>query len=124
MARRGMKIERVIAILGVVVIALGLLVVWLVSRNAFQPQQVSALDRAQTQLRAHLSERAPIVYSEEGRRNAICGYVRTEGRNVAFVSRPNRIILESDPLPTEFADMQRDLCPGFMRAPNPPRAAP
>ena len=120
MARRVIKVEQLIAILGVVVLALGLLIVWLLSRNAFQPQQVSALDRAQTQLRAHLSERAPIVYSEEGRRNAICGYVRTSGQNVAFVSRPNRIILETDPLKTEFEGMQADLCPGFMRPPNPP----
>ena len=115
MARRVIKVERLIAILGVVVLALGLLLVWLLSRNAFQPTQVSALDRAETQLGIHLNARAPIVYSEEGRRNSICGYVRTEGRNVAFVSRPNRIILETDPLPAEFADMQRDLCPGFMK---------
>ena len=123
MARRVIKVERLIAVLGVVVLALGLLLVWLLSRNAFQPTPVSALDRAEAQLRTHLNARVPIVYSEEGRRNAICGYVWTGQANVAFVSRPNRIILETDPLPTEFADMQRDLCPGFLKAP-PPRAAP
>ena len=122
MTRRVIKVERLITVLGVVVLALGLLVVWLVSRNAFQPTQVSALDRAEAQLRVHLNARSPIVYSEEGRRNSICGYVRTGGQNVAFVSRPNRIILETDPLKTEFEDMQRDLCPGFMRPPTPPSA--
>lgn len=117
MARRVIKVERLIFILGVAVLALGVVIFWLVSRNGLQPEPLSALERAEAQLRVHLNAAAPIVYSEEGRRNAICGYVRTENQNVAFVSRPNRIILETDPLKAEFDDMQRDLCPGFLKAP-------
>ncbi|MFJ6024924.1 hypothetical protein ACIQC9_10065 [Brevundimonas sp. NPDC092305] len=122
MARRVIRIERLIAVLGVAVLALGVAIVWLVSRNALTRTEVSPLQRAESQLRTHLNPRVTVVYSEEGRRNALCGYVRTEGRNVAFVSRPNRIILETDPLKSEFDDMQRDLCPGFMTVQNLPAA--
>ena len=38
---------------------------------------------------------------------------------VVFISRPNRILLETDPLKVEFDEMLRDVCPGFLaRAPG------
>lgn len=119
MARRVIRIDRLIAILGAAVLALGVLILWLVSRNGFAAPEPTPLERAEAQLRQHIGPRVTVVYSEEGRRNALCGYVRTGEGAIAFVSRPNRIILETDPLKAEFNDMQRDLCPGFLRAPRP-----
>ena len=48
----------------------------------------------------------------------MCGYVSANGQLLVFISRPNRILLETDPLKAEFDEMLRDLCPGFLtRAP-------
>ncbi|GAA0617682.1 hypothetical protein GCM10009422_11160 [Brevundimonas kwangchunensis] len=117
MTRRRLSIDRLIFLLGAVVLALGALSLWLVTQNGFGPPGPSPEDRARDQVREHMGPGARIRYTEEGRRSAICGYVADEGQVIAFISRPNRLMLETDPLRAEFNQLQGDLCPGFLRRP-------
>jgi hypothetical protein len=120
MARRGIRVERLIAVLGAAVIVLGVLVLWLVSRGGgLGGGEPSAEDRARSQLRQHVGPAAVVRYTEAGRRRAVCGYVSADDQLVVFISRPNRLLLETDPLKAEFDEMLRDVCPGFLtRAPG------
>lgn len=115
MGKRRIRVERLIAVLGVAVIALGLLLLWLFSRDAFGTPEPTPEERAQTQVHALVGPRADVTYTETGRRRAVCGYIRNGNDVVAFVSRPNRLMLETDPLKTEFEQNQADLCPGFLK---------
>jgi hypothetical protein len=115
MAKRTIRVERLIAVLGVAVILLGALLLWLVSRNAFGPPEPTPEQRAQTQVHRLVGRHARVTYTETGRRRAVCGYIRNGDDVVAFISRPNRLMLETDPLKVEFDQLQGDLCPGFLR---------
>lgn len=117
MTRRRLSIDRLIFLLGAVVLALGALSLWLIMQNGFGPPDPSPEDRARDQVREHMGRDARIRYTEEGRRSAICGYVADEGQVIAFISRPNRLMLETDPLKQEFDQLQDDLCPGFLQRP-------
>ena len=120
MARRVIRVERLITVLGAAVLVLGVLVLWLVGRDGgLGGGEPSAEDRARAQLREHIGPEAVVRYTETGRRRAVCGYVSTGDQLVVFISRPNRILLETDPLKAEFDEMLRDVCPGFLtRAPG------
>lgn len=120
MATRRIRIERLIAVLGVAVLILGALLLWLVTRDGgLGGRQPSPEERAGVQLRDHVGPGAVVRYTERGRRRAVCGYVSDGDDLVVFISRPNRILLETDPLKVEFDDMLRDVCPGFLtRAPT------
>lgn len=120
MAPRRIRVERLIALLGAAVLVLGLLLLWLVSRSGgLGGGEPSVEDRARAQLREHIGRGAVVSYTERGRRRAVCGYVSNDGQLVSFISRPNRILLETDPLKAEFDEMLRDVCPGFLtRAPG------
>ena len=65
-----------------------------------------------------MGPQAEVRYLENGKRRAVCGYAGISGekRAVAFVSRPNRILMGDDPLGAEFADMKAEFCPGFNAA--------
>jgi hypothetical protein len=115
MAKRTIRVERLIAVLGVAVLLLGALLVWLVSRNAFGSPEPTPEQRAQAQVHALVGRHARVTYTETGRRRAVCGYIRNGQDVVAFVSRPNRLMLETDPLKVEFNQLQDDLCPGFLK---------
>ncbi|MDZ4112004.1 MAG: hypothetical protein U1E18_20735 [Brevundimonas sp.] len=119
MAARRIRVERLIAVLGAAVLILGVLVLWLVTRGGgLGGGEPSVEDRARAQLREHIGPQAVVRYTETGRRRAVCGYVTDrEGRLVVFISRPNRILLETDPLKAEFDEMLRDVCPGFLTRP-------
>ena len=119
MAPRRIRVERLIAVLGAAVLILGALLLWLVTRNGLGGGEPSVEDRARAQLREHLGPGAVVRYTETGRRRAVCGYVSdAQGELVIFISRPNRILLETDPLKAEFDDMLRDVCPGFLTRPR------
>lgn len=130
MTRRRISTDRLIAILGVAVLVLGALILWLASRNGFGPQEPTPEARAKAQVRELMGRQARVTYTETGRRLAICGYIADRDQVIAFISRPNRLMLETDPLKQEFDQMQDDLCPGFLKradqvAPRTaPRAAP
>lgn len=120
MAPRRIRVERLIAVLGAAVLILGVLLLWLVTRDGgLGGGEPSPEQRAGAQLREHVGPAAVVRYTERGRRRAVCGYVSAGDDLVVFISRPNRILLETDPLKAEFDEMLRDVCPGFLtRAPN------
>ena len=122
MAPRRIRADRLIAGLGVAVLILGAVLLWLVTRGGgLGGGAPSADERARAQLHEYVGEGAVIRYTETGRRRAVCGYVSNSGGDlVIFISRPNRLLLETDPLKAEFDAMLRDVCPGFLtRAPGP-----
>ncbi|HEY1073853.1 hypothetical protein [Brevundimonas sp.] len=119
MARSGIGTDQKIAVLGAAVLLLGALSLVAVSQGArFGSKQATPAERALTQVRAQMGPDAEVRYLENGKRRAVCGYAGIAGQRqaVAFVSRPNRILMGDDPLGAEFADMKAQFCPGF----NPP----
>ena len=120
MARRAIRTERLIAILGVAVIVLGALTLWLVTRGSGGGfTEEPAARRVLRQAREQLGRTAEVQLIEPGRGRVVCGYVAA-GRGeaaVGFISRPNRILLSEDPLNGEFRAMIAADCPGF---PEPP----
>ncbi|MBA3050187.1 MAG: hypothetical protein KKE42_14345 [Alphaproteobacteria bacterium] len=120
MVRRAIRTDRLIAVLGVAVIALGALVLWFVTHGAgagFTEEPVSR--RVLRQAREQLGPTAEVRLIEPGRGRVVCGYVAA-GRTylgVGFISRPNRMLLGEGPLKAEFRAMIKADCPGF---PEPP----
>jgi len=111
--------DRLIAVLGVVVLVLGAVLLWLAVRNGSVFVNPSPSERALRQLKEQIGPTTEIRYLEVGRGRAICGYAspREDGSAIAFISRPNRILLRTDPLQSEFGQMLRDVCPGFLHSP-------
>ena len=120
MARQAIRTERLIAVLGVAVVLLGALALWLAVRNGGVFVEPSPSERALRQLREQVGPTTEIRYLEVGRGRAIGGYAspREDGSAIAFISRPNRILLRTDPLQSEFDQMLRDVCPGFLHSPT------
>lgn len=124
MTRRVIRADRLITVLGGAVLLLGVGVLWIVSQGgALGAQKVDPEARAKEQLRDLIGREAVIRYTEVGRRRAVCGYVSHGSDLTVFISRPNRILLETDPLKAEFDEMLRDLCPGFLVRANQVRGA-
>ncbi|MFN3669864.1 MAG: hypothetical protein ACK4VY_11180 [Brevundimonas sp.] len=126
MARRAIRTNRLIAVLGTAVIALGVLALWLVARGPGSGfTEESASQRVLRQAREQLGRSAEVQLIEPGRGRVVCGYIAVTrgGPPVGFISRPNRMLLSDDPLNGEFRAMIAADCPGF---PEPPaaRAAP
>lgn len=129
MARR-LTVQRLIPVMGVLVLALGALSAWVVYRNARPPTEPTANERALRQVREQRGRAFDVRYAEAGQGRAVCGYAGPRGNAglsreggqdaVAFVSRPNRILFSDDPLPVEFREMQQRFCPGFLANPVPP----
>ena len=119
MTARRIRVERLIAVLGGAVVVLGALLLWLVTRDGGLGGEPSVEERAGQQLREHVGPDAVVRYTERGRRRAVGGYVSAGDDLGVFISRPNRILLETDPLKAEFDEMLSDVCPGFLtRAPG------
>lgn len=130
MARR-LNVQRLIWVLGAVVLVLGALSVWAATRGrpvgAAQPP---AAARALQQVREQRGRDYEVRYAEAGQGRALCGYAGPRRRGVrtyagiggydavAFVSRPNRILFSDDPLPGEFREMRERFCPGFLVTPR------
>lgn len=122
MARRTIRTERLIAVLGGAVLLLGAVIAWGVVRNA-QPGFVEepAARRVLRQAREQLGAAAEIRLLDEGHGRVVCGYVGRRGESAAwsYISRPNRMMMSDDPLATEFQAMLRADCPHL---PTPPPA--
>lgn len=114
-----------IAVLVAAVLALGGLSLYALTQGArFGQRQATAADRALAQVREQMGPQAEVRHVEAGRGRAACGYAGLKGRKaaVAFVSRPNRILMSDDPLTGEFAALKSRYCPGF-DAPAPSAAS-
>ena len=124
MARRAIRTDRLIAVLGVTVIVLGALALWFVTQGSgagFTEEPASR--RVLRQAREQLGRTAEVQLIEPGRGRVVCGYIAAErgGRAVGFISRPNRMLLSHDPLNGEFRAMMSADCPDF---PEPPTNRP
>ena len=124
MRRRAIRIDRLIAVLGLAALVLGGALLWLATRGptpGVMSEPVS--DRVLRQAREQLGPRAEVQLIEAGSGRVVCGYVAAEPRGAAvgFVSRPNRMLLSQDPLSTEFRAMLAADCPNF---PEPVHARP
>lgn len=126
MARRRLSSDRLIAILGVIVLALGAVVAWrLLAGRSSVPWEPPPHKRALIQVRDSMGPTAEVRLIERGRGPVVCGYagLKGDGEAVAFVSRPNRILFASDPLVGEFKAMVDLDCPD-LPTPPPHRAVP
>ncbi len=124
MARRGISTDRLIAVLGVAVIALGALALWFFTQGSGAGfTEETASRRVQRQAREQLGRTAEVQLIEPGRGRVVCGYIAPDrgGRAVGFISRPNRMLLSEDPLNGEFRAMMSADCPDF---PEPPSTHP
>ena len=121
MARRAIRTDRLIAVLGVAVLLLGAVIGWGLIRDA-RPGFVEepAARRVLRQAREQLGRNAEIRLLDEGRGRVVCGYVGRRGESAAwsFISRPNRIMMSDDPLATEFQAMLRADCPHLPKQPS------
>lgn len=114
--RMGRRLDpnRLITVLGVAVVLLGALSVYALTQGAPEaPPQRRSLD----QLRETIGPDVEIRYVQAGPPGVICGYAASRGgaNDTAFISRPNRLLLSTDPLKTEFETMMDEVCPGFIR---------
>lgn len=110
------RMNRMIVALGAAVVVLGGFSLYAVNQGArFGPRQTTPAERALSQVREQMGVEAEVRYVEAGRGRAACGYAGLKGRKeaVAFVSRPNRILMSHDPLTGEFATLKSRYCPGF-----------
>jgi hypothetical protein len=113
MAKRGLNTDRLIAVLGGVFLTLGVLLVWNLTRPGAGFVEEAPAERVQRQAKELLGPRAQVLLVQAGRGRVVCGYV-APNRQVAgqpFVSRPNRMMLMSDPLSSEFREVVRQECP-------------
>ena len=76
MVRRAIRTDRLIAVLGVVVIVLGALAIWFVTRGSgggFTEEPTSR--RVLRQAREQLGRTAEVQLIEPGRGRVVCGYI-------------------------------------------------
>ncbi|MDP3803388.1 hypothetical protein [Brevundimonas sp.] len=122
MARRAIRTDRLIAVLGLTVLVLGVVALWFVAQGSgagFTEEPASR--RVLRQAREQLGRTAEVRLIEPGRGRVVCGYVAPGrgGRPVGFISRPNRMLLSHDPLNAEFRAMMSADCPDFPEPPGP-----
>ena len=119
---RRLNVQRLMLVMGALVLALGGACAWVVYDNARPPAQPTVGERALRQVREQRGRAYEVRYAEAGRGRALCGYAGQKGQAtaVAFVSRPNRILFSDDPMPVEFREVQQRFCPAFLRQPSAP----
>lgn len=123
MQGRTIRIDRLIAVLGLAVLVLGGVLLWLATQGP--PPGVArepVSERVLRQAREQLGPRAEVRLIEAGSGRVVCGYVAAtpRGAAVGFVSRPNRMLLSHDPLSTEFRAILAADCPDFPESPPRP----
>jgi len=114
MSRRRLSTNRLIAGLGLIVLALGGVSLWAVDRGLHPIwSEETPADRVLRQARARLGPAAEVRLIEPGRGRVVCGYVAATwgAPAVVFISRPYRFLLSEDPLNTEFRTMVAADCP-------------
>jgi hypothetical protein len=130
MARRAIRTDRLIAVLGVAVLVLGAVGAFFVLRDGALVPEPSPSDRALRQIEEKFGPLAEVNLMVSGTSPMIvCGYVglpihgedgRVSRSPVIFISRPKQLFLGDDPRQAEFRDTLRLLCPDL---PTPPAVA-
>ncbi len=120
MSDRRNRTDRLIAVLGVLVLVLGGLAIWATTQGAgpgFTQEPVGR--RVLRQAREQLGRTAEVRLVEPGRGRVACGYVARDrtAPAVGFISRPTRMLLSDDPLSREFRAMIAADCPAFPERP-------
>ena len=123
MKRRGPSTDRLIVALGVVVLLLGGVVLLVATQGqAFATAQETPSERAVAQLREFAPGLEVRYVQESQSSNVLCGYAGRaggpKGGDIIFISRPTRLLLQTDPLPDEFDRTLTQFCPGFLRDPR------
>lgn len=122
MARR-LNVQRLMMVMGVLVVGLGALSAYAVSQGrrwSLEPEAPG--ERMIAQVRAQMGRGAEVRYAIPGVGPVMCGYAGYRGRGeaIAFISRPNRILFETDPLAAEFAEMKARDCADLPEPPDMP----
>ncbi len=122
MAQRGINTDRLIAVLGGVVLTLGVLAIWKLTAPARGFVEEAPASRVSRQAKELLGPRAEVLLIQAGRGRVVCGYVAPSRKAVGqpFVSRPNRMMLMSDPLTAEFHEAVDRDCPDLPHPPTMP----
>lgn len=122
MARRTINTDRLIAVLGGVVLTLGVLAVWKLTDGGAGFVEEPPAARVSRQAKELLGRGAEVQLIQAGRGRVVCGYVAGErgGAGQPFVSRPNRMMLMSDPLLAEFHEAVDRECPDLPHPPSMP----
>lgn len=127
-ARRIVRIDRLIAVLAAAVLLLGALAVWrLVETRTFARE--TPVERVARQLRDYDASLRLFDMTAAQTHGVVCGYAGTPAaapRNgqppplptvVRFISRPNRLLTSRDPLSGEFAEQVSRECPRYFVSP-------
>jgi hypothetical protein len=120
MRSRAITTDRLILVLGVIVLMLGGGALWAATHSwRLADPQPSPSERALSQLREIVGGQVEITDLEIGKGRAVCGYVgdRDGSGGPIFISRPNRLMLSTDPLRIEFDQTLKTACPGFLKSP-------
>ena len=123
MARSRFKVRTLVPWLGAAVLVLGGVCLWLVVTGTPLTPREPSHRMAERQIQEQRGRDWEVRYIEAGTGPVLCGYTARRVRSgvpdqpVAFISRVGRVLFADDPLPTEFRDLQRRYCPGFIQAP-------
>lgn len=101
-------------------LTLGVLLIWTLTRPGGGFVEETPAERVKRQAKELLGPRAQVLLIQAGKGRVVCGYV-APSRQVAgqpFVSRPGRMMLMSDPLPSEFRDVMSRECPDMPHGPR------
>lgn len=125
MSRRlnGKRLMQVMAVLVLLLGALSAYAAFEGQRWSLEPADPG--QRMITQVRSQMGPGAEVRHAVKGQGRVMCGYAGYRGRQeaIAFISRPNRILFETDPLHLEFAAMKAADCRDLPEAPSVPKAA-
>lgn len=119
MAKRSLNTDRLIAVLGGVVLTLGALLLWRLAHEGGGFVEEAPAARVSRQAKELLGRRAEVQLIQAGHGRVVCGYVAASrgGTGQPFVSRTNRMMLMSDPLSSEFREVMARECPDLPRPP-------
>lgn len=120
---RRLNVQRLMMVMGVLVVGLGALSAYAIrqgERWSLEPEAPG--ERMIAQVRAQMGRGAEVRYAIPGVGPVMCGYAGYRGRTdaIAFISRPNRILFETDPLAAEFAAMKARDCADLPEPPDMP----
>lgn len=121
MARRLIRTDRLIVVLGMAVLALGAVAAWKVVDD-LGVEAGSPNDRVRRQLREYDPDLTLFEVRAGRTRGVVCGYAGVPYRAgdavqvqpIAFVSRRNRLITTRDPLRNEFKAQTDQECPDLI----------
>jgi len=105
--------KRLMLVMGVMVLLLGALSLYAAFEGRrWSLEPVDPGKRMIEQVRSQMGPGAEVRLAVQGQGRVMCGYAGYRGGReaIAFISRPNRILFETDPLHREFSTMKATDC--------------